>query len=217
MLLTYTENSTFYFFSTGAQSIASIVGLSAAIAVFRYQYYLQEIAEKRQYILNLLTETHYLKVFSENDFVAYNKFTSDRERVDWWRKHLKQIDNGVITPEMEKWLNMQIAVQSWSGRDTPAKVEAERKRLFADFKDNYLEYNALDIISSKAIQFRQKVINLTLWGLVLVGFGIVGTLFPAIPACSGDLHSIAKLVFLLGLLVYLSKLLQLIVQAFESD
>jgi len=217
MLLTYTENSTYYFFSTGAQSVASIVGLSAAIAVFRYQYFLQEIAEKRQHILNLLRETQFLKVFPENDCIAYNKFTSNRERVDWWRKHLKQIYNGVITPEIEKWLQIKISVQSWSGRDTAAKVEAERNRLFANFRDNYLEYDALDIISARAIQFRQKVINLTLWGLVLVGCGIFGTLFPAISACTGSIHSITKMLFLLGLVVYLTKLYQLIVQAFEND
>jgi len=216
MFLTYSENSTFYFFSTGAQSIASIVGLSAAIAVFRYQYYLQDISGKRQHILDLLKDAQYLQMFGQSDSLAYNKFTSNYERVEWWRKHLKQAYNGVVTPELEKWLKRKIAAQSWAGRPETAKEE-ELKRLVLYFKDNYLEYDALDLISSRAIKFKEQVLTLTQWGLILVGFGILGTLLPGVAVCNVGGQLGIKVLFVIGVCVYFYKLFRLISQAFESN
>lgn len=217
MFLNYTENSTFYFFSTGAQSVASIVGLSAAIAVFRYQYYLQDISEKRKHILNILRESKYLKMFSENDCLTYNKYTSDKERVEWWRDHLKRAYDGAISAELEKWLKIQISVQNWSGKNYEVDMPLEKQRILTRFKDNYLEYHALDAISSRAGKFKGQVFRLTIWGLLLVGGGILGTLAPVMPVCNVGGQLISKVLFLILLGVYFWRLFSLIVQAFEGE
>lgn len=217
MFLNYTENSTFYFFSTSAQSVASIVGLSAAVAVFRYQYYLQDISEKRRHILSIMQDASYLKMFDEKDFLAYNKYTSDKERVEWWRGHLKRAYDGETSAELEKWLKIQIAAQSWAGKNYDVAMPLEKQRILTRFKDNYLEYNALDAMSERAGKFRAQVFTLTVWGLLLVGIGILGTLAPAMPAYNMGGHFLAKVSFLILLCLYFWKLYRLIVQAFEGD
>jgi hypothetical protein len=217
MFLNYTENSTFYFFSTSAQSVASIVGLSAAVAVFRYQYYLQDISEKRRHILNIMRDSNYLKMFEEKDFLAFNKYTSDKERVEWWRGHLKRAYDGETSAELEKWLKTKIAAQSWAGKNYDVAMPLEKQRLLARFKDNYLEYNALDSMSDRAGKFKARVFSLTIWGLLLVGSGILGTLSPVFPACGIGGQLISKVLFLILLGAYFWKLFALIVQAFEGD
>lgn len=215
MLFNYTENSTFYFFSTGAQSVASIAGLSAAVAVFRYQSFLQAIAEKRTHILSLFKSQDCFKMHTPKEKVAYNKFTSDKERVEWWRGPLKDAYENQFTVEQHKWFDSKISKQCWASKPDSAKVE-ERARIVAEFRDNYLEFEALDTISRQAQRFKEQVVVLTAWGLALVAYGILGTLAPVMPSFNIGGQLIAKVLFLGLLTVFIYKLIKLIQQAFEA-
>lgn len=216
MFFNYTENSTFYFFSTGAQSIASIVGLSAAVAVFRYQCFQQNIAEKRQHILGILKGSGYIGMFEDSEQLAYIRLTSDKERIEWWREILKSAYETGNTKKQDGWFVAELNKKNLAGKTDEDKLKAIQKQITI-FKDNYLEYGALDAVVNKAERFKKRVFSLTAWGLVLVGYGILGTLAPTVPPSNICGQLVAKTVFVILLGIYLLKLYSLIVQAFEAD
>lgn len=214
MILNYSETTTLYFFSTAAQSVASIVGLSAAVAVFRYQYYLKDLEDKREHILQLIKLDKYLDMFPLEVFQEYNKLTSNRERVEWWRPRFRDAYANVLSEDLNVWLDRQVSKMGWAGK-TEAHKQDFRNGLLIRYQDNWLEYEALDIIISQAENFKKSVFVMTKYGLALVCFGVVGTLFPAANGWGTGGQIAAKILFMGGLGLYFWKLFGLIKQAFE--
>jgi len=73
------------------------------------------------------------------------------------------------------------------------------------------------VICEKEIADQQQVLTLTQWGLILVGFGILGTLLPGVAVCNVGGQLGIKVLFVIGVCVYFYKLFRLISQAFESN
>ncbi len=84
-LITFTEGTSSFFFSTGAQCVAGIAGLSAAVAMFHYQNLMQRIREKAQKLFDKYDPmgAGLKKDLSEK----YQKCRSMEESVDFWRVH----------------------------------------------------------------------------------------------------------------------------------
>ncbi len=90
--LQFTESSTFYFFSTAAQCVAAVAGLSAAFSTFHYQNLLARIRERRDQLFEKYDPmgAGLKKEYAE----TYKKLRSTEQFVDFWRSYFESEDKG---------------------------------------------------------------------------------------------------------------------------
>lgn len=82
-LIQFTEGTSSFFFSTGAQCVAGIAGLSGAVSTFHYQNLMGRIREKSH---TLFEKYHPLGAGLKKELAEkYQKCRSIEEAVDFWR------------------------------------------------------------------------------------------------------------------------------------
>lgn len=175
-ILSYQESSTYYFYSTAAQCIAALTGLSGALCTFHYQNLMSRIREKRD------------KLFEKYDPMSaglkekyqekYRQCRTVEEYVDFWHAYFSQED---------------------------------RK------SHHHMAFEDLYSLIKTTRRFRFLVVRLSVYGLVvLLPYGIVGTLSPSLGGATQWTHLVGKLVYLGLLGVYLTMSLSLTRSVFVS-
>lgn len=90
-LIQFTEGTSSFFFSTGAQCVAGVAGLSAALAIFHYQNLMQRIREKTQFLYDKYDP---LGAGLKKEWAdKYGKCRSIEESIEFWESYFTR-ENG---------------------------------------------------------------------------------------------------------------------------
>jgi hypothetical protein len=90
-IIQFTEGMSSFFFSTGAQCVAGIAGLSSALAIFHYQNLMQRIREKTQYLYDKYDPlgAGLKKEWTEK----YARCHTMEESIDFWEQYFAREGN----------------------------------------------------------------------------------------------------------------------------
>ena len=89
-MFVFNESATYYFFSTAAQCVAGIAGLSAAFATFHYQNLLGRVREMRDRLYEKYDPMG--AGLKEKFMVRYRQCRSIEDNVDFWREYFERED-----------------------------------------------------------------------------------------------------------------------------
>lgn len=96
----FTEGTSSFFFSTGAQCVAGIAGLSSALSIFHYQNLMQRIRERTRHLYDKYDP---LAAGLKKDVAdAYAKCRTTEESVDFWEEHFAKEGNAHQLMELKE-------------------------------------------------------------------------------------------------------------------
>jgi hypothetical protein len=189
-LLAYSPESTYYFFSTGAQSVAAIVGLTSAMAIFRYQSLLNQIDQIQVGLLERFHPMVYPYLQKQGLSLHYDAITMPERRMDYLYERLQEYGE---TPEFTAYLAQHVFGIAVDEDLVDEKTKPLRQ-----------EVNYHGRLVKQAIRFRRAMLAVSAFGLVLLGCGLAATLAPSVTSMGPSEHVTLKLLFGAGLAVYMA-------------
>lgn len=164
------ENQYLYFFSTYAQSLAALVGLSSAFAIFHYQNLRIYSLEKAEKIHKLFRTPLFSQLLSDQEESALSNFVNDEQRAIY------------LEP-------IYARLRADQDGSTRAKLGEDLKKL------NYVqdEFTDLNHTKSDMTRFRGFFIGTSAYGAILVVISLrVISQFGILGAFSEGLYNIAS-------------------------
>jgi hypothetical protein len=159
----------YYFYSTSAQAVAAIVGLSAALAIFRYQNLLQHINDAAEALV---------RYFAEGDLFPYLPWENRGEGAQAYRRattangHMNVLRRYLAHGESAEIGLRAILETQLKGN---AKEVGQRVGVFRTLVASFAKYDAL---VADARKLRRLTVLVTSIGLLLV---LTGTLLILMP------------------------------------
>lgn len=188
-VIAFSPDSTYYYFSTGAQSVAAIVGLTSAMAIFRYQSLLNQIDQIQSGLLERFHPMVYPYLQKQGLALHYDAITMPERRMDYLYERLQEYGE---TPEFMAYLAEHVFGIAVDEALVDERTQPLRR-----------EVNHHGHLVKQAIRFRRAMLVVSAFGLVLLGFGQAAILAPNVVGMGPDAQQSLKGVFFAGLTAYM--------------
>lgn len=203
-----TPSAIYYFFSSAAQGIAAIVGLSAALAIFRYQGLLQRINDAAEVLVRYFASLDLAPYWpwdmldgSAKGLQRYRESTTANGHLNILRPYLDEASK----TEGRLKANLETVFK------TAPKDAATRLGSFRNLKASFDKY---DVMVVQAGRLRRLTIFTTTYGLTLVLLSLALVLSPDVPAFKPDV--VVWLLFGAAVAIYFGFTVLLTVIAFAD-
>ena len=188
--LHYDAESTYYFFSTGTQSVAALAGLNSAMAIFRYQAILSQIDLVQTGLLTRFKPVVYPYLVKLGRDPEYDALSHDERRMDYLYDRLVEFGE---TPGFKAYLAADYFGIAESDYESHSKRYIDPLRAEVGHHEEHVR---------KATAFRKGILVVSGFGMLLVVFGLCGTLLPAMEGISAAAHVQLKMLFVMWLVGY---------------
>lgn len=181
-MLTLSDNTLYYFFSSSAQAVGAIAGLLGALLVFRYQGFLAEIDSRAEAIARSFLSGGSIgpAFFSKADRETYRDYVSHRQRIDRLREVFGKFWKTNDSSELEATFRANV-------ENKPADLDAIIARKVNELRGWRFEIEHLDRQILEASGARRLAVAVTVMGLVIVALGLGGVLVrEVVPETSHD-------------------------------
>ena len=214
----FTDDTLHYFFSSCAQTVGALVGLSGAFSVFRYQLLVQQVDRLSETIINGIAElsdkildldkalTKMEKAFLENKMFNH-------EKVDFWSNWLRPVDSGTHE-EVDQLRMFGVVERELTSKQRQMLKDRHSQRLVvrANNGSSIAEYQRL---KQQIESIRVNSINAAIVGIILIGLAIVGIMTPSFHL-SKCMRTVSILVYTISFFYYLLLLVKNVKTCFSS-
>jgi len=198
MFLDY--NAYYWIYSTIAQSLAALIGISGVFAVFRFQMLENEISKSIQNIKDFINEIHSW-VSPEVGVMSEEGLIQKAQEI------INRVDKNIETNEVEE---RELQSDLNGGMESAFRIGVEGKiKELKDTKKNELyKRNEMKYRKEKPFKLRDHRRNMTSMALILISYlifvflcSIIGLVFSEFPVIETEWR-FNFLIFVIGLLIY---------------